>query len=335
LARQSTGGRSRDNGQIPSVDLARYSAGSGRDRQRIAAEVDGICRSIGFLVIENHGVPAAIVEAAWTAAGEFFDLPVDRKLAVMAADTGSPRGYFPLESETLAKTRGVETMPDRKECFSSGPLSAPEGAASGKHLDFFYGPNLWPTEPPGFRDAWIACYLEMEKLGARIMSLLAEALGLAPDYFAAFHGHHLSALRALNYPPQDDTADRAQPRAGAHSDYGSVTILKPDPRVAGLEICPPGRDWIAAPVIGDALIINIGDLMARWTNDRWVSTLHRVTCPESEGPAPRRRSIAYFMNPDYDAEITTIPTCLDAGQQSRYAPVMAGKYLLKKFGSAL
>ena len=325
----------RDGERIPSVDLGRYADSAGRDRRRIAGAVDEICRSIGFLVIENHEVPPAIVDAAWAAAGRFFDLPVDRKLAARAADPGCPRGYFPLESETLAKTRGVETLPDRKECFSSGPLSAPAGAEPGADIDFFYGPNLWPAEPVEFSDAWIAYYLEMEKLGARIMSLLAEALGIDPDYFAAFHRHHLSALRALNYPPQEATANPGQPRAGAHSDYGSVTILKPDPHVGGLEVCPPGGRWIAAPVVEDALIVNIGDLMARWTNDRWVSTLHRVADPVSDGPVPGRRSIAYFMNPDYDAMIATIPTCLDAAGQSRYTPVSAGEYLLAKFSSGL
>ena len=327
--------RSQYGGRIPAVDLARYADSAGEERQQIAAEVDEICRSIGFLVIENHGVPPAIADAAWMAASEFFDLPIDRKLAARSPDPGCPRGYFPLESETLARTRGVETLPDRKECFSSGPLSAPTDAEPGADIDFLYGPNLWPAEPKVFRDAWIAYYLEMEKLGARIMSLLAAALGLDPDYFATFHGHHLSALRALNYPSQDAMANPGQPRAGAHSDYGSVTILKPDPRVGGLEICPPGGGWIAAPVVEDALIINIGDLMARWTNDRWVSTLHRVADPAADGPVPGRRSIAYFMNPDYDAEIATIPTCFDAAGQSRYEPVLAGEYLLAKFGSAL
>lgn len=321
--------------RIPSVDLGAYVAARGSDRRRIARAVDETCRTIGFLVVENHEVPTRIIDDAWRAAGAFFDLPPERKRVAMAADPGCPRGYFPVASEALARTRGDETLPDRKECFSSGPLCRPAGNAPGQHYDFFYGNNLWPPDPPGFRPAWVAYYRAMEQLGARIMALLADALELDRDFFAAYHRHHLSALRALNYPAHPATPRAGQPRAGAHSDYGSVTILRPDPAVGGLEICPPGGEWMAAPPVADAFIVNIGDLMARWTNDRWVSTLHRVTAPVVGGLVPRRQSIAYFMNPDHDAEIVTIPTCLDAAGRSRYAPVMAGRYLLEKFRSAL
>lgn len=325
----------RRDSAIPFVDLGDFTGGTTADRRRIAAQVDDICRSIGFLVIENHGVPPVVTGTAWKMARAFFDLPLEEKLAARAGEAGCPRGYFPLEAETLAKTRGIETLPDRKECYSSGPLSPPAEHVAGEHADFFYGRNLWPAAPKGFRDAWVGYYREMEALGARIMEMLARALDLDSDYFADFHAHHLSALRALNYPQRTKAAATGQPRAGAHSDYGSVTILRPDPHVGGLEVRLPNGKWTAAPVVDDAFIVNIGDLMARWTNDRWVSTLHRVTDPVSDGAVPRRQSIAYFMNPDYDAEIATLPTCLDADGLSSYAPVMAGEYLLGKFASGM
>jgi len=113
-----------------------------------------------------------------------------------------------------------------------------------------------------------------------------------------------------------------------------VTILKPDPNVDGLEVKSPSGGWIKAPVVSDAFVINIGDLLAHWTNDRWVSTLHRVVEPDG-GNASRRQSIAYFMNPNYDAEITTISTCLEDGQHSKYPPVLAGDYLMKKFTQSI
>jgi len=319
---------------IPTVDLAAFLAGTQGERRRIAAAVDDICRSLGFLVIDNHGVPRQVAAAAWTAARQFFDLPLAAKLKCSAH--GSPRGYFPFEEESLARTRGVAAPPDRKEAFSSGPLAPPAGHEPGAGFDFFYGENRWPTAPAGFRDAWIAYYRAMEALGAQVMRLLAAALSLDEDYFAPFHRHHLAALRALHYPAGPAAAAAGQQRAGAHSDYGSVTILKPDPEVGGLEVRLPGGDWVAAPVVTDAFIVNLGDLMARWTNDRWVSTLHRVADPEPDagGELPRRQSIACFMNPDYDAEIATIPTCLAPGEQSRYAPVQAGDYLLAKFRAA-
>ena len=322
---------------IPAVDLAAFLAGEEHERRQIADRVDEICRSVGFLIVERHGVPRETIDQAWSSARAFFDLPLHDKLGARSADPVCPRGYFPLQEESLARTRGIAAPPDQKESFSSGPVCAPAGHAGSDDFDFFYGPNIWPAEPAGFRQAWTDYYAAMEQLGAQIMQMLASALRLADDYFVASHTHHLSALRAINYPSIAEASLPGQQRAGAHSDYGSVTILKPDPHVAGLEVRLASGDWIAAPVVENAFIVNIGDLMARWTNDRWVSTLHRVIDPvgPSGGPAPRRQAIAYFMNPNYDAEISAIPTCLDAGASPKYPPARAGRYLIEKFTSGI
>lgn len=322
---------------FPAVDLGSFLEGTVDERRRIADRIDRICRSIGFLIIDNHGVPPQVCDRAWAAAREFFDLPIERKLELRSDDSRCPRGYFPMAEETLARSRGVETPPDPKECFSSGPLAAPAGHAQTTNFDFFYGENSWPEEPEGFRRAWTDYYRAMEHLGSQIMQMLASALQVNKDYFSEFHSHHLSALRALNYPATTAGLLPDQQRAGAHSDYGSVTILKPDSSVGGLEVQTPSGGWIAAPVVADSFIVNIGDLMARWTNDRWISTLHRVVEPAiSQGdPTPRRQSIAYFMNPNYDARISAIPTCVNPGEDPRHPPVSAGKFLIEKFTSAL
>lgn len=318
---------------IPAVDLAAFLGGAQDDRRKIAGEVDEICRTIGFLVVENHGVPAKVIERAWSAAKEFFDLPLEQKSLLDPGDSHCPRGYFPFAEEALAKTQGVDSAPDRKEAFSSGPLSPPAGCTPTADFDFFYGENLWPESASGFREAWIAYYQAMEQLGAQVMQLLASALELDEHFFAEFHGHHLGALRALNYPESSNDGDVARHRAGAHSDYGTVTILRPDPEVGGLEVQLPSAKWIAAPVVTDSFIVNLGDLMARWTNDRWISTLHRVT--EAMGEVtPRRQSIAYFMNPNFDAEITALPNCLEPDEDPRYAPTLAGDYLVAQFTEA-
>jgi len=321
---------------LPTVDLAAFLAGTKNERRHIADQVDEICRSIGFLIIRQHDVPIKISDAAWSSARTFFDLPVERKLAARSADPGCPRGYFPVEEESLARTRGVATPPDLKEAYSSGPLHAPAGHATSDEFKFFYGENIWPTEPENFRENWTNYYLAMERLGSQIMQLLAAALHLDDQYFVAFHTHHLSALRALNYPSTSAPLLPEQQRAGAHSDYGSVTILKPDPFVGGLEVQLPSGEWVSAPNVSDGFIVNVGDLLARWTNDRWISTLHRVsnaTGPSDE-PTPRRQSIAYFMNPNYDAEISAIPTCLGEDEIAKYLPVLAGEHLIKQFNAA-
>ena len=314
---------------IPAIDLGAFSSGTPAQRKPIAELVDATCRETGFLLIENHGVANAVSDAAWLAARQFFELPLEAKLATKAHDPNCPRGYFPLEQEMLARTRGESTAPDPKEAFSSGPPEVPAGHEHTPDFDFFYGPNRWPAALPGFAAAWLEYYHAMESLGARIMTLLAAALSLDDDYFARFHNHHVSALRGINYPATPAAAGYS--RAGAHSDYGSITILRPDPDVGGLEVMTPDGNWLRIPSVDDALVVNIGDLMAYWTNNRWKSTLHRVVAP-GEDPVPRRQSIAYFMNPNYDAEIRALPTCCKGAPA--VTPVTAGQYLIGKFRAA-
>ena len=314
---------------IPAIDIGAFSDGTAAERKAIAEQVDSTCRTIGFLLIENHNVANSVSDAAWFAARQFFDLPLEAKLATKADDPHHPRGYFPIAEEALARTRGGKSAPDPKEAFSSGPPEAPAGHEGAEHFDFFYGANLWPAALPDFEAAWLDYYRAMESLGARIMSLLATALGLDDQFFEPYHTHHISALRGINYPAMPAAAGKS--RAGAHSDYGSVTILKPDPNVGGLEVMTADGDWIRVPASNGAFIVNIGDLLAHWTNNRWVSTLHRVVTPDAD-PVPRRQSIAYFMNPNYDARIRVIQSC--TGNDATGATITAGQYLVDKFRSA-
>ena len=241
-----------------------------------------------------------------------------------------------MAAEALAKSLGVDTPPDIKESFGIGPLRAPDRPISADDLEFHYGPNLWPTEPTGIRAALTEYCNELEALGSRVLQLFAAALELPHDYFERFHTEPMCALRCINYPATDGDVLPSQRGAGEHSDDGSITMLKSDPEVPGLEIRLPSGEWIAAPLVDDGFVINIGDLMARWTNDRWVSTLHRVTNPGSGSSGTvRRQSMAYFHNTNFDAEIECIPTCRAADGVSKYAGVQAGRYLWERFNSAL
>ena len=325
-----------DSPAIPSIDLGAFLAGNGKEQQTIAASVDEICKSIGFLIIEKHGVPGDVIDKAWSTTRAFFDLPLEQKLKSKSPDPACPRGYFPIAAEALARSLGVDTPPDIKESFGIGPVHAPQRAISDEDFEFHFGDNIWPENPPGLRTSLMNYFIAMEVLGAQVLRLLAAALQLPHDYFERFHTHPMSALRCLNYPAPDDPRLPRQKGAGEHSDYGSVTILKPDPEVAGLQIKLPSGNWAAAPLVEDAFIVNIGDMMARWTNDRWVSTLHRVTGPAAgQSRANRRQSVAFFHNTNYDAEIECIPTCLPAGQKQKYGPVQAGRYLTERFMSAV
>lgn len=302
-------------------DLGAFEAARGVARAEKAAQLDGICRETGFLVLTGHGVPDAVIAAQWEAVRRFFALPPAEKAQVAVAD-GAPYGWLGPGTEALARSRGEETPPDLKESFNGGPLTVPEDVGDPAAYDFCYRPTPWP-DLPGFRAAWQDYYREMEALAARIMAAFAEALGLERTFFAPFIGQPVSALRALRYPSVTEAA-AGQQRAGAHSDYGSLTILLPGPGARGLQIARAG-DWVDVVAPAGAFVVNIGDLMARWTADRWVSTLHRVVAAP---PQPERFSLAFFHQPDWQAEI--VP--LDGSDA--YPPVRSGPYLMEKFRAA-
>ncbi len=306
--------------QFPRFDLAAFEQAKGADRRAKAAEVDRICRETGFLVLTGHGVPAEVIDRQWDAMAQFFAQPAGLKQASAAPYAGYPYGYLGPDSEALAKSKGEDTPPDLKESFNGGPATVPPDVADPDALAFCYVPTPWP-DLEGFQTAWQAYYAAMENLAARIMTAFAEALSLPSDYFSDYIANPISALRALHYPATQGAALDKQQRAGAHTDYGSLTILLPQPGSQGLQIARDGG-WIDVPTPEGAFVINIGDLMARWTADAWVSTLHRVVAKPDQ---PARQSIAFFHQPDWDAEITP----LDGSDA--YPPVRSGPYLMEKF----
>jgi len=321
---------------FPVVSLSKFETADPDGKKLLALEVDAICRTTGFLAIAGHGVPQGTIDAAWNAAKAFFDEPVEVKQAARAPYPGYPYGYLGPNSEALAASRGVDTPPDLKESFNGGPLQQPHGITDTDALSFCYAATIWPAAPAGFRTAWEDYYRAMEDLAARIMRLFAAALTLPEDFFSGMIDHPVSALRALNYPEQEVAPKPGQLRAGAHSDYGSLTILLPQEGSKGLQIQRADDSWIDVPPIPGAFVINIGDLMQRWTNDRWVSTVHRVANPENpEEARQRRQSFAFFHQPNWFAEIKCLDICLELGEAPKYEPVLSGPYLMGKFKSTV
>ncbi len=321
---------------IPVVDLGAFLTASAEEQSSIAHEVDNICRNTGFLIIENHGVPADVIQHAWRSTRTFFDLPLADKLTAKSANPRCPRGYFPMASEALAKSLGVNTPPDIKESFGIGRMVAPQVQLPPDDYDFYFGENLWPTAMPRLQSSLTTYFEAMTELGSRVLRLFAAALDMPHDYFEQFHTYPMSALRCINYPGTDQPLLPMQRGAGEHSDYGSITILKSDPAVPGLEIKLASGKWVRAPLVDDAFIVNIGDMMARWTNDRWVSTLHRVVQPDGQSDGvQRRQSMAYFYNTNFDAAIDCIPSCLGAGEAPKYETVYSGPYLKSRFTAAI
>jgi isopenicillin N synthase-like dioxygenase len=287
------------------------------------------CERVGFLTVVGHGVDATVLDGAWNTATAFFDLSLEEKMRVAMPRPGYPYGYSPVAGETLAASLGNRSHPDLKESFAIGPVTSATHAFADPDEAFAWSPNLWPDVLPSMQPAWTAYYLALSDLAARLLRTMADALGLDHGWFDPLIDRHTSAMRALNYPPQERTLD-GQLGASAHTDYGTLTILMADTTQRGLQVQAADGEWMDAVPVPGSLVVNLGDAMARWTNERWRSTMHRVVVPER-----RRQSIAFFHNANWDASITCLPTCLGDGEQPKYPPIEAGPHLMHKFRSTV
>ncbi|HEX4616218.1 MAG TPA: 2OG-Fe(II) oxygenase family protein, partial [Stellaceae bacterium] len=281
-----------------------------------------------------HDIAMELVEEMRETARAFFDLPLDDKMRLRHPARDVLRGYTPIESEAVARSRGeVAPAGDLNESFMVGPVEPVDpvyaaAPAAGKH----FAPNLWPERPANFRPVATRYYRAMSGLAQVLMRLFALGLGLQEGFFDTRIDRHISRLRLRNYPAQVTKPLPGQLRAGAHSDYGSLTILATEDRPGGLQARNAAGEWVDVPAIPGTFIVNLGDLMARWTNDAWVSTLHRVVNPPEDLAADSRRiSLVFFHNPNYDADVSCIPTCLKPGDKPKYPPTTSGEHLRRLF----
>ncbi|MBE9605817.1 isopenicillin N synthase family oxygenase [Acetobacteraceae bacterium H6797] len=313
---------------VPIIDLSGF-AGDLAARQAVAKQIDAACRETGFLCITGHGVPAELIAQVRDRGLAFFDEEEAKKREIERRPP-SFRGYIPLASEGLARSTGrADAAADLKEAFSMGPVNVPADAYhTAPEAAAHFAPNRWPTTP-GYREAYEAYYRELSALADRLLSGFALALGLPENWFADKVDRHISNIRALHYPAQEVAAAPGQLRAGEHTDYGCLTILLTDTAPGGLEVLTKSGEWAAVPHVPGSFVVNIGDLMAQWSNDVYVSTLHRVVNPPA-GTASRRLSIAFFHQPNYDALIECIPGCERPGEPPRYAPITSGDHRLMK-----
>lgn len=323
-------------GVVPIIDLSRFLDGDADDRRAIAEETDRVCRDIGFLCVTGHKVPDAVVARFYDLSKDFFRRDAAFKATVAQPGPEIIRGFIGQGHAALATTLGETTAPDLKETFSIGP--EPQGpdeayyTAPGSRDHF--APNLWPAEPAGFDAAWMDYWAQMERLSSDMMRLFANALDLAPDYFEGAIDRHISILSAMFYPDQDVPPAPGQLRAGAHTDFGTMTILKPDSAPGGLQVRTRQGDWAPVKAPPGSFVVNIGDMMARWTNDRWVSTLHRVINPPPDARlGSERLSIGFFHQPNYDTLVQCLPSCRGQDGSERYPPIRAGDHLHAQFAA--
>lgn len=315
--------------QVRVIDIAPYLAGDPAGKRQVADQVDLACRETGFLVIAGHGVAEALIDGVDGISRAFFDLPLDEKQQVQRPARDITRGYIALEGESVARSRGENAPGDLNESFMIGPIDVPDTAyfhapAAGRH----FHPNLWPDRPAGMRPLLSEYFTAMGDLSTRLMRIFALAHGLDEHFFDDKVDRHISRLRIRNYPAQAEAPKPGQLRAGAHSDYGSLTILRTEDQPGGLQVSDGQGGWLDVPILPGCFIVNIGDLMQRWTNDTWVSTLHRVVNPpRAAAMQSRRQSLVFFHNPNYDALIE----CLPGTGAPKHPPVTSGDYLRMKF----
>jgi isopenicillin N synthase-like dioxygenase len=317
-----------NDGFVPVIDIAPYLAGTPEGKKRVAAQLDRACREVGFYVIVGHGVDPGLVEQVEAVSRAFFDLPLDEKMQVHIGKVPGGVGYSAIGDVALAYTRGQATPPDLNETFQIAKVDVTDeayfnnGAAQG-----MIPRNRWPQRPAALKDLYSTYYVRMGRLAADLMRLSALALDLPETFFDDKIDRHISRLNVRLYPEQKVAPLPGQLRAGAHTDYGTVTILKPGDTVGGLQIADAAGNWHDVPMIPGSFVINQGDLMARWTNDRWLSTLHRVANPPEEAKGGSRRlSIVFFHHPNYDATVSCVPTCIAAGGKPTYEPITVSDY---------
>lgn len=311
---------------VPVIDIAPFLAGDVAGRQRVASELARAAEQIGFFAITGHGVPDSIVDALHEQAHAFFDLPLAEKQRMAPLAPTYPRGYQGVGFDALTTGNDPVTPPDLKECWRFGREVIPNipyftGTAGRKH--FFR--NLWPERPAGFARAAYSYYRAMEDVSAALCRISALALGLRENWFADKLDRHITAARINHYPRQEYPPAAGQLRDGPHTDGCMLAILSGEAE-PGLQAQTRAGEWVDVATDPHQFVCNVGDLLMRWTNDRWVSGTHRVLNPRREiARTSSCMSIAFFFHPNYDAKIESIPGCAGTALP-KYAPVLSGEF---------
>jgi isopenicillin N synthase-like dioxygenase len=307
--------------RIPTLDIRRYSEPSNSsDRDAFVAELGAAYREWGFAGIRNHGIAQAAIDGAYDAFKAFFALPADVKMKYHVKGAGGARGYTPFGIETAKDSK----YPDLKEFWHIGR----EIPRDSKYADVM-APNLWPTEVAGFRDYGYGLFEALDALGSRVLRALALHIDLPEAYFDDKTNFGNSILRPIHYPPIT-SPDIPNVGAGAPEDINQITQLV-GARAQGREVKSRKGEWVPFTADADTIVVNIGDMLQRLTNHVYPSTTHRVVNPPGEQARKPRYSVPFFLHPHPDFIIDVLPSCIDAGNPSRYPqPISAHEYLQER-----
>jgi isopenicillin N synthase-like dioxygenase len=298
--------------RIPVLDIGQFLAGKPGARESLAKDVATTCADTGFLVIANHGIDQSLIDGAFAAASDFFDLWEPRKRDLKVGDLNI--GYLPYGAQ-IVRTSKVNTKPNLSKSFyiiTDRAADDPE-IVSGNPL---YGMNKWPAEMPSFKTRTMAYFAAMRPLAHRMVSVIATSLGLADDYFAADFSEPTITLRLIRYPTRDGAEDN-QFGFAPHIDTSFLTLLAQS-ALPGLEVRTREGDWIRPSAIPGTFVVNTGEMLSRYSNDRYIPTPHRVVNANNT----LRHAVPFFYGPGLDATIRCVPTCVGPDNPAKYEPLL-------------
>jgi isopenicillin N synthase-like dioxygenase len=307
----------KDAAAIPVIDVGPLRSRS--DVIPVAREIREAATNIGFFYVSNHGVPLSVIERVLEAGRKFFALPLEKKMQVRA--NARHRGFVPIGGANVARAATA----DLKETFSWG-LELPEDDPDVLRGSGLLGPNNWPAFLPDLKPALYEYFLASFECGDRLLRAIAVSLGIDEEFFANRYRKPYARGQVVHYPPQPPTMGPDQRGIGEHTDFGCITLLWQDSN-GGLQIRDRNGDWVRARPIEGTLVINVGDLLERWSNDRFTSTLHRVV--NSSGRD--RYSLTVFYDPYYYTVVDPKDMGLPSGEKARYEPIVAGEHIKARF----
>lgn len=304
---------------IPSVDLSDFMSGDPERKQKFVNEIGTAYEDIGFVSLRNHFLDKNLTENLYTEIKGFFDLPLEEKQKYEIKGLGGQRGYISFGKEhAKGKKEG-----DLKEFWHFGQEADPDA-----NLIDEYPENVSVSELPHFNATGMKAYRMIEKTGIYVLRALAIYLGLQEFYFDHWASNGNSILRPIHYPPITDEPKGAV-RAGAHGDINLITLLM-GASTGGLQVLRKDGQWIDAIPNEDELVINVGDMLERHTNNKLRSTIHRVINPPKEDWGKPRYSIPFFMHPRSDMKLNCLEACINEEHPKAYEDITAGDFLQQR-----
>jgi isopenicillin N synthase-like dioxygenase len=306
-------------GAIPLIDVAGHLAGDAESSRTAAAQLRSAFENVGFYYMAGHGVSQSLIDRTYEAAARFHAQPIAKKLALKVNEHNI--GYLPISDAASPQAAAQGRKLSQNEAYFLRRERAPDDPSVIANRRF-HGLNQWPNDPPGFRETALEYMRTLEAFCRRLVPLYAAALDLPADFFDACFAQPHMILRMSRYPViggEDETIESRVP----HTDSGFMTLLPPN-GVPGLSIQLPSGRWVDAPGIDGAFVVNGGDILHRWTNERFLSTPHRVRNVSGRV----RYAIPFFCDPDHDTIIECLPSCRSAENPAKYPPIRFGDYAL-------